>query len=173
MAATLFFIFQHKNQLYIVDNTKVDTVPKPREMIRRASTIEQIREIAASINMEVIHDSARDRTRKHTEEGRQRIREAKLGENHPAVQNGRSQEFRDKVSKTMTGTRQGQNNPMHGHKHRDSTRQKMSEARRKRGKYKWICGPEGATTIPEYEPIPEGWLAGKIYDPYKPTELDD
>lgn len=173
MAATLFFIFEHKNQLYIVDNTKVDTVPKPREMIRRASTIEQIREIAASINKEVIHDSARDRTRKHTEEGRQRIREAKLGENHPAVKNGRSQEFRDKVSKTMTGTRQGQNNPMHGHKHRDSTRQKMSEARRKRGKYKYICGPEGTSLIPEHEPIPEGWFAGKIYDPYKPTDLDD
>jgi len=170
---SLFFLFQHKNTLYIVDEKKIQDVPKPRELIRRLSTIEQIREIADSMNMEIAGDFARARTRKHTEEGRQRIAEAKMGDKHPAVQNGRSQDFRDKVSKTMTGTRRGENNPMHGHKHRNSTRQKISEARRKRGKYKWICGPEGATTIPEYEPIPEGWVAGKIYDPYKPTDLND
>lgn len=171
MAATLFFIFQHKNQLYIVDNTKVDTVPKPREMIRRASTIEQIREIAASLNMEIANDTARERTRKHTEEGRKRIAEAKMGDNHPARINGRSQEFRDKVSKTMKGTREGEKNPMYGHKHRESTRRKMSEKRRAMGKYKWICSPDGPTKIPVHEPVPEGYQLGMFYDPYKPDEL--
>lgn len=168
-----YFLFKTNEGHYIVENKDVQKVPKPREMLIRAATVEAVREYATKMKIDITHDTARERTRKHTEEGRQRIREAKLGENHPAVQRGRSQEFRDKVSKTMKGTRQGEKNPMYGHKHRDSTRQKMSEARRKRGKYKYICGPEGVTTIPEHEPIPEGWVAGAKYDPYKPTDLHE
>ena len=41
--ASLFFLFNHKGSLYIVDNNHVQDVPKPRELIRRFSTIEQIR----------------------------------------------------------------------------------------------------------------------------------
>jgi len=170
MAATLFFIFQHKDKLYIVDNTKVDSVPKPREMIRRASTIEQIREIAASMNMEIANDTARERTRKHTEEGRKRIAEAKMGDKHPARIHGRSQEFRDKVSKTMKGTRRGANNPMYGRKHKDSTRQKIHDALVNREKLYWICSPSGRTKIPISQPLPEGWQYGMYYDPYKPED---
>lgn len=172
MAATLFFIFKHNNQLYIVDNTKVDTVPKPRELIRRTSTIEQIREIASTMNMEIASDTARERTRKHTEEGRKRIAEAKMGDKHPARIHGQSDEHRRKISETMTGTRQGENNPMHGRKHSLETRAKMSEKRRLRGKSKLICGPDGVKKIPIDEPIPEGWHRGTKYDPYRPTDLD-
>jgi len=171
MAATIFFIFKHRDEYFIVDNTKVDTVPKPREMILRGSNVEQIRKAAAKMKIEITHDTARARTRKHTEEGRKRIAEAKMGDKHPARINGRSQEFRDKVSKTMAGTRRGENNPMYGHKHRDSTRQKMSEKRRARGKYKWICSPDGPTKIPEHEPVPDGYQLGMFYDPYKPDDL--
>ena len=172
MAANLFFLFQHKNNLYIVDNTKVQDVPKPRELIRRASTIEQIREIASTMNMEIASDTARERTRKHTEEGRKRIAEAKMGDKHPARIHGQSDDNRRKISETMTGTRQGENNPMHGRKHSLETRAKMSEKRRLRGKSKLICGPEGVKKIPIDEPIPEGWHRGTKYDPYRPTDLD-
>ena len=102
--ASLFFLFNHKDNLYIVDNNHVQDVPKPRELIRRFSTIEQIREHALHLGLPVVNDTARERTKHHTPEGLERIRQAKLGKNHPAVKNGRSPEFREKVSKTMTNT---------------------------------------------------------------------
>ena len=95
MKATLFFLFNHGGELYIVDNTKIDDVPKPRELIFRASQIEIIRERALHMSQPVVMDSARKRTAKHSPEGIERIREAKLGNNHPAVVNGRSPDFRD------------------------------------------------------------------------------
>lgn len=169
---SLFFLFQHKNTLYIVDEKKIQDVPKPRELIRRLSTIEQIREIAESMNMEIAGDFARARTRKHTEEGRQRIAEAKMGDKHPARIHGRTDEHRRKISETMTGTRQGDDNPMAGRKHKYETILKMRHAAQQRPKRKWICGPEGSKLIPVDEPIPEGWVKGSRYDPYKPTDLD-
>ena len=98
MKASLFFLFNHGGELYIVDNTKIDDVPKPRELIFRASQIEIIRERALHMSQDVVLDTARARTAKHTDEGIERIREAKLGSNHPAVKNGRDAEFREKVS---------------------------------------------------------------------------
>ena len=174
MKATLFFLFNHGGELYIVDNTKIDDVPKPRELIFRASQIEIIRERALHMSQPVVMDSARKRTAKHSPEGIERIREAKLGNNHPAVVNGRSPDFRDKVSRTMRGTRIGENNPMCGRRHSKETRQKMHEAAMHKERRRWVCSPEGrTTTIPISEPLPEGYQWGRFYDPYKPdpTEL--
>ena len=174
MKASLFFLFNHGGELYIVDNTKIDDVPKPRELIFRASQIEIIRERALHMSQPVVMDSARKRTAKHSPEGIERIREAKLGNNHPAVVNGRSPDFRDKVSRTMRGTRIGENNPMWGRRHSKETRQKMHEAAMHKERRRWVCSPEGrTTTIPISEPLPEGYQWGRFYDPYKPdpTEL--
>ena len=174
MKATLFFLFNHGGELYIVDNTKINDVPKPRELIFRASQIEIIRERALYMSQPVVMDSARKRTAKHSPEGLERIREAKLGNNHPAVVNGRSPDFRDKVSRTMRGTRIGENNPMWGRRHSKETRQKMHEAAMHKERRRWVCSPEGrTTTIPISEPLPEGYQWGRFYDPYKPdpTEL--
>ena len=44
MRASLFFLFNHGGELYIVDNNHVQDVPKPRDLIRRFSQIETIRE---------------------------------------------------------------------------------------------------------------------------------
>jgi hypothetical protein len=44
---------------------------------------------------------------------------------------------------------------------------KMSESRLARGKYKYICNPDGYTSIPENDPVPEGYQLGTIYDPYR------
>ena len=76
MKATLFFLFNHGGELYIVDNTKIDDVPKPRELLFRASQIEIIRERALYMSQPVVMDSARKRTAKHSPEGLERIREA-------------------------------------------------------------------------------------------------
>ena len=54
--ASLFFLFNHKGELYIVDNNHVQDVPKPRELIRRFSTIEQIREHALHLGMPIAND---------------------------------------------------------------------------------------------------------------------
>ena len=146
MKATLFFLFNHGGELYIVDNTKIDDVPKPRELLFRASQIEIIRERALYMSQPVVMDSARKRTAKHSPEGIERIREAKLGNNHPAVVNGRSPDFRDKVSRTMRGTRIGENNPMYGRRHTKETRQKMHEAAMQKERRRWVCSPDGLTT---------------------------
>ena len=169
MKATLFFLFNHGGELYIVDNTKINDVPKPRELIFRASQIKIIRERALYMSQPVVMDSARKRTAKHSPEGLERIREAKLGNNHPAVVNGRSPDFRDKVSRTMRGTRIGENNPMYGRRHTKETRQKMHEAAMNKERRRWVCSPDGVTTtIPVSEPKPEGWQWGRHYDPYRP-----
>tara|TARA_B100000530_G_C15895849_1_gene463341 strand:- start:662 stop:1192 length:531 start_codon:yes stop_codon:yes gene_type:complete len=169
MKATLFFLFNHGGELYIVDNTKINDVPKPRELIFRASQIEIIRERALYMSQPIVMDSARKRTAKHSPEGLERIREAKLGSNHPAVVNGRSPDFRDKVSRTMRGTRIGENNPMYGRRHTKETRQKMHEAAMNKERRRWVCSPDGVTTtIPVSEPKPEGWQWGRHYDPYRP-----
>ena len=146
MKATLFFLFNHGGELYIVDNTKINDVPKPRELIFRASQIEIIRERALYMSQPVVMDSARKRTAKHSPEGLERIREAKLGSNHPAVVNGRSPDFRDKESRTMRGTRIGENNPMYGRRHTKETRQKMHEAAMNKERRRWVCSPDGVTT---------------------------
>ena len=74
-----------------------------------------------------IVDRCRDRTAGRLG-GRERIRQPKLGDNHPARKHGRSQEFRDKVSKTMKGTRQGELNPMYGRKHKAESLEKIRKA---------------------------------------------
>lgn len=164
----LFFLFQCRDGLYIVDSNHVQDVPKPRELIRRVSTVEQCREIAEQIGLPIVSDTARKRTRKHTEEGRQRIREAKLGDKHPH-KDGLKDEHKERISKTMQGTRGGENNPMYGRRHRVSTREKMHEAWIKRERRYWVCDPNGkATTIPKSQPLPEGWQRGRFFDPYKP-----
>jgi len=165
----LFFLFIHKNELYIVDSNHVQDVPKPRELVRRFSTIEQIRDHALYLGLPIKSDTARERTKHHTPEGIERIREAKLGDNHPAVQNGRGAEFREKVSRTMTGTRGGENNPMWGRRHTKETRQKMHQAAALKERRRWCCSPDGvSTTIPVSEPLPEGWQWGRFYDKYRP-----
>jgi hypothetical protein len=174
MKASLFFLFEHQNKLYIVDNNHVQDVPKPRELIRRFSSIELVREYAFKLGLPIANDTARERTKHHTPEGIERIREAKLGSNHPAVQKGRGPEFREKVSRTMTGTRRGENNPMYGRQHTKETRVKMSYASNFKTKRRWCVSPEGkTTTIPVTEPLPEGYQWGRHYDKYRPdpTEL--
>jgi hypothetical protein len=154
--------------LYICDSKHVQDIPKPRELIRRFSTIEQTREFAATLGKNIASDTARERTRRHTPEGRERIRQAKLGDNHPARKNGRSQEFRDKVSKTLTGTRRGIDNPFYGKKHTEETIQKMREIAYKRKPKKWICSEHETKMIPIDDPIPDGFQPGRAYDKYKP-----
>ena len=76
----------------------------------------------------------------------------------------------------MTGTRQGENNPMYGKQHSKDTRVKMSYASNFKIKRRWCVSPDGVTTtIPVSEPLPEGWQWGRHYDPYRPdsTMLPD
>ena len=165
----LFFLFIHNNEIYITDSDHVQGVPKPRELVRRFSTIEQIRDHALYLGIPVKSDTARERTKHHTPEGIERIREAKLGDNHPAVQNGRGAEFREKVSRTMTGTRGGENNPMWGRRHSKETRQKMHQAAALKERRRWCVSPTGkSTTIAISEPLPDGWQWGRFYDKYRP-----
>lgn len=171
--ASRFFLFKTPKEFWIVDEKSLQDVPKPREMIVKKSRVEDVREYVIPLNKQnlPIVDRCRDRTDWHTPEGRERIRQAKLGENHPAVKNGRSKEFRKKVSETMTGTRNGEFNPMYGRKHKKESIDKIRQSALSRPKRKWCVDPSGTGhLILEGEPLPEGWQWGRFYDPYRPTE---
>lgn len=171
--ASRFFLFQTRNEYWIVDEKSLQDVPKPRELIIKQSSVESIRDYAITANKQSlpIVDRCRDRTAWHTPEGRERIRQAKLGENHPAVKNGRSQEFRDKVSNTMKGTRRGEFNPMYGRKHSDETIRKIRKSAYERPKRRWCVEPNGKLHLVELDfSLPEDWQWGRNFDPYRPKD---
>ena len=163
----VYFIFNTKEGHFLVESKDVDKVPKPRELIRRAAAVEVLREYAEKVGIEFAVDKARKRT-KHTAETKKKISDA-VKANH-GHKNGISEEHRQKIKKHHTGKYRGEDNNMYGLKHRYSTKLKMSEKRRARGKYKYICNPDGYTAIPENDPIPEGWQPGRFYDPYRPID---
>jgi hypothetical protein len=162
-----YFLFKTNEGHYIVESKDVQKVPKPREMITRAATVEAVREYTAKNNIEVEFDKARAKS-KHTEETKLKIG-ASVKANH-GHKNGLTEKHKAKIKKTMTGTRQDYMNPMHGRKHKESTRQKMHEAWLKRERKCWICGPNGRLLIPKSQPLPEGWQYGMYYDPYRPDD---
>ena len=162
-----YFLFKTNEGHYIVENKDVQKVPKPREMLTRAATVEAVREYAAKNRIEIDIDKARAKS-KHTEETKLKIG-AGVKANH-GHKNGLTESHKAKIKKTMTGTREDYMNPMHGRKHKDSTRQKMHEAWKKRVRKRWICGPEGAILVPKHEPLPEGYQLGMKYDKYRPED---
>lgn len=162
-----YFLFKTNEGYYLVENKDVHKVPKPREMITRAATVESVREYAEKNKIEIYKDKARKKT-KHTEETKLKIG-AGVKANH-GHKNGLTEQHKAKIKKTMTGTRQDYMNPMHGRKHKKSTRQKMHEAWLKRERKKWICGPNGRLLVPKSQPLPEGWQNGMYYDPYRPKD---
>ena len=87
---------------------------------------------------------------------------AMSGDNHPH-KNGLTESHRANIKKTMAGTREGSNNPMHGRKQKESTKQKMSEAWKTRERKQWICNEDGALLVNKKDPLPEGYRLGKIY----------
>jgi hypothetical protein len=162
-----YFIFNTRDGYYLVESKDVESVPKPRELVRRAATVEAVRDYAAKNRIEIDIDKARAKS-KHTEETKLKIG-ASVKANH-GHKDGLTEEHKSKIKKTMTGTRQDYMNPMHGRRHKESTRQKMHEAWKKRVRKRWICGPEGAFLVPKHEPLPEGYQLGMKYDKYRPED---
>lgn len=163
-----YFIFNTRDGYCLVEAKDVDKLPKPRELIRRATAVEVLREYAEKEGIVFAVDKARQRS-KHTQETKDKI-SAGIKANH-GHKNGISEEHRKKIVKHHTGKYRGTDNNMWGKKHKYSTKQKMSEKRLARGPYKYICAEGGkVTSIPADDPIPEGWQAGRYYDPYRPSE---
>jgi len=159
----IFFLFQHKNELYLVGDKHVQDVPKPRELIQRMNQIEKLREIAESMGLNIAVDKTRKRTAHLTEAGRERIIRAAKKPRGP-----RPDEVKQKISRTMRGTRIGENNPMYGRRHTPETRMKMAIAYRHRERMRWVVSPENKSTrIPWSAPIPEGYQLGRYYDKYR------
>ena len=96
---------------------------------------------------------------KHSPETIKKISEATKGEkNH---QYGKPCGHADRISATMRGTRTGDNNPMHGRSHKESTKEKMAEKARLR-KRGWVMEPNGKCHLidPTTFVLPEGWTRG-------------
>jgi hypothetical protein len=162
-----FYLFQHKTELWIVKDPTI--VPKPRELILQTTNIELIRDTASKQKKisKVVDKVTRQRNKWHTPEGREKIAEAKMGDKNPNAK-GLSDEHRAKISRTMKGTRRGENNPMYNRRHSYETRRKMSLMQSMRVR-KWCVEPSGKTHLvdPRSFSLPSGWLWGRHYDPYK------
>ena len=162
-----YFLFQHKTELWIVKDPNL--VPKPRELILQTTNIELLRTTASKQQKitKTIDKVTRQRNKWHTDEGKQRIAEAKLGNKNPNAK-GLSNEHRAKISRTMRGTRRGENNPMYNRRHSYETRRKMSMMQSIRVR-RWCVEPNGKTHLvdPRTFILPSGWLWGRTYDPYK------
>ena len=162
-----FYLFQHKTELWIVKDPTI--VPKPRELILQTTNIELIRDTASKQQKisKVVDKVTRQRNKWHTPEGREKIAEAKMGDKNPNAK-GLSDEHRAKISRTMKGTRRGENNPMYNRRHSYETRRKMSLMQSMRVR-KWCVEPSGKTHLvdPRSFSLPSGWLWGRHYDPYK------
>lgn len=163
-----YFIFNTRDGYCLVEAKDVDKLPKPRELIRRATAVEVLREYAEKEGIEFAVDKARKRS-KHTQETKDKISKSlkAIGIN----KDGLPEEQRLKIKKSRTGQNRGEDNNFYGKKHSYVSKQKISKARKARGKYKYICNPEGYTSIPENDPVPEGYQLGTIYDPYKPNKF--
>lgn len=170
--ATRFFLFQSKKEFWIVDENSLQLVPKPRELIIKQSTVEGVRDYAITYNKQnwPVVDKCRDRTEWHTPEGRERIRQAKLGDKHPSRTKGWTEEHKQKISDKMTGTRRGEFNPMYGRKHSKETIKKIRLKALQRPKRRWCVEPSGKRhlVVLDFE-LPEGWQWGRFHDPYKPV----
>jgi len=162
-----YYLFQCRSELWIVKDSKA--VPKPRELLIQTSNIEYLREYAHKIpKITKINDKvSRQRNDHWTPEGRKIMSEKKLGSNNP-MHGGLSEEHKLKISRTMRGTRRGENNPMYGRRHRHETRRKMSIAQSMRVR-KWCVEPSGKTHLvdPRTFILPGGWKWGRFFDPYK------
>lgn len=162
-----FYLFQHKTELWIVKDPTI--VPKPRELILQTTNIELIRDTASKQQKisKIVDKVTRQRNKLHTPEGRKKIAEAKMGDKNPNAK-GLSDEHRAKISRTMKGTRRGENNPMYNRRHSYETRRKMSLMQSMRVR-KWCVEPSGKTHLvdPRSFSLPSGWLWGRHYDPYK------
>lgn len=162
-----YYLFKYKTELWIVKDPNV--VPKPRELILQTTNIELIRVTAAKQQKisKTVDKVQRTRNKWHTDEGRARIAEAKMGSKNPNAK-GLSDEHRSKISRTMRGTRRGENNPMHNRRHSFETRRKMSLMQSMRVR-KWCVEPNGTTHLvdPRIFSLPSGWLWGRTYDPYR------
>ena len=151
-----FYLFQHKTELWIVKDPTI--VPKPRELILQTTNIELIRETASKQQKisKVVDKVTRQRNKLHTPEGRKKIAEAKMGDKNPNAK-GLSDEHRAKISRTMKGTRRGENNPMYNRRHSYETRRKMSLMQSMRVR-KWCVEPSGKTHLvdPRSFSLPSG-----------------
>ena len=92
-----YFLFKTNEGHYIVGNKDVHKVPKPREMLTRAATVEAVRDYAAKNRIEVDIDKARAKS-KHTEETKLKIG-ASVKANH-GHKNALTEHHKAKIKKT-------------------------------------------------------------------------
>lgn len=164
-----YFLFKHKDQIWLVDHP--DVVPKPRELLLQNSNIEIIRDQAKNFvkGLTFKDKVSRKKHPKHTEEHKRKISLALRGRKTGRV--GLKEETKAKIRRTMRGTRREEDNPFYGRRHSEKTKRIMA-IRRKMKKMKWCVEPSGKTHfVPEEFELPENWLPGRIYDPYKPKDF--
>lgn len=107
-------------------------------------------------------DLVRKKTMGLTLESRGSMAAKKRGARNPNS-GGLSRSHKAAISRAMTGTRRGDNNPMAGRRHSTVTRQKMAKAARaRRGTTTWVMEPTGRPhRVPVEFVLPPGWMTGR------------
>jgi len=162
-----FFLFQHNDELWIVDDPQ--RVPKPRELILQNSNVDIIRAKSEVLgkNLTVI-DKVKIRIRgPHSEETKRKIALALTGNKNPNW-GGLKEETIAKIRRKMRGTRRFDANPMYARRHSQKTKNEMAFKARLRRRA-WCVDPSGKTHLvdPTTFILPPNWLWGRLYDPYK------
>lgn len=107
-----------------------------------------------------IRDEVKRQHRGLTVEGRQKLRDQKLGERNPNFK-GLSEEHRRKIAQTQK-KRRGEFHHMWNRKHRASSRLKTSWTLRQRSKRRWALDIEGKEHfIASDATLPPGWIWGR------------
>lgn len=108
----------------------------------------------------ILLDILPTRTRGITEAGRQRMRDAKTGQNNPNA-GGLSQEHREKISRTKKLRMLEHLHPMLGRQHRASSKLKTSWTMRQLPPRRWCVDPDGQEHYITIQHLPPGWSWGR------------
>lgn len=163
MSKVRFFVYQKGTQILIETHTQRELKDNSLDQLRVFHTIQDCRAwVRKEYAQELIEDRVKQKNTGFTTESKAkmaaRIRLLASRSNYWK----KSEAFKKKVSKTMTGTRQGSYNPNFGKlgkKRKPSTKYVMSITRR--GK-KWCVDEQGIEhfVFPNFV-LPKGWAWGR------------
>lgn len=130
------------------------------EILRQFKTIQDARAWVRSQSPKNLEDEIEATYTGLTPEGRERIREAKLGEKNPNY-GGISIEHKQKIARAMK-VRRGEFHHFYNHRHKPSSKLKTSMSLRRLPKRKWALDPNGNEHfLFAHTQLPPGWTWGR------------
>lgn len=163
MAKRVFVYSAPKGEIVITEQTARQLGAVGWELVRQFHTIQDARTwVAKEFRGSIVKDMVRRQYTGITPEGRERMRQKKLGANNPNAK-GLDEDHKQKIQATMAGTRRGDKNPMWGLKHRPTSRLKTSLTMKMTlPRRRWCVDDKGVEHFVNVDfVLPEGWAWGR------------